>query len=213
MLILEQITIFARRLREARIKAGLKQSDLAEKTGITAASISAYESSDGAKGKNPSLENAKKIASVLNVSLDWMCGITNENIRLESSNRDTTTLRNFLSYLVPLIECGVCTVEKVQTEIADYNPYTECVEGIVHESVKIEFDNYDIQSVITGIGKLVELRNSKLLPNEAYRISADGIMERSKYIHIDLNSGRVNCVTEFLDSQYSFDQTEEPFKL
>ena len=74
-------TIFAERLKEARTAAKLTQSELSKKADVAAATISAYESADGTKGKNPSLDNAQKLANALNVSLDWLSGrvSTNEN--------------------------------------------------------------------------------------------------------------------------------------
>ena len=66
---------FKERLREARTKAGLKQSELSEMSNVTAATISAYECSDGKKGQNPSLENAARLAKALNVSIDWLYGL------------------------------------------------------------------------------------------------------------------------------------------
>lgn len=66
--------IFAERLREARTAAKLTQLELAKTAGVTAATISAYESTDESKRKNPSLENAVKISNALSVSLDWLCG-------------------------------------------------------------------------------------------------------------------------------------------
>ena len=77
-------TIFAKRLKEARTAAGLTQGELSKTAGVTAATISAYESADGTKGKNPSLDNALKLAQALHISLDWLCGsvVTNEQFRI-----------------------------------------------------------------------------------------------------------------------------------
>lgn len=70
-------TIFAIRLKEARTKAGIKQTELARIVHVTPVTISSYERADtegSTIGKNPSLENALKIARALHVSLDWLCG-------------------------------------------------------------------------------------------------------------------------------------------
>ena len=72
----ENDLIFAKRLREARESRGWKQSDLSEASGISAATISAYESYDEKKGKRPSLNNAICLAKALGVSLDWICGFS-----------------------------------------------------------------------------------------------------------------------------------------
>lgn len=72
---MSELTIFAKRMKEAREKRKLKQNALALKVGVTAQTVSAYEraETDG-KGKNPTLENAVAIANELDVSLDWLCG-------------------------------------------------------------------------------------------------------------------------------------------
>lgn len=79
-------TIFAQRLKEARTSAKLTQSELCKISGVTAATISAYESADGNKGKNPSLDNALKLAQALNVSLDWLCGSLVNNAKIQISD-------------------------------------------------------------------------------------------------------------------------------
>ena len=99
---MEQRTLFAKRLKDARIKAGLTQGELSKKAGMTAASVSAYESSDGTKGKNPSLENAKSLAEALGVSLDWLCGMSEKPQDCENFIQDTMSLRDLLRCLVPL---------------------------------------------------------------------------------------------------------------
>ena len=91
--------LFSERLKEARLTAKLKQTELAKLSGVTAATISAYERADDGKGKNPSLENALKLAQALNVSLDWLCGTTVSNERVQVSD--------FLKMLVKLDKGGI----------------------------------------------------------------------------------------------------------
>ena len=71
---------FAARLKESRAKSGLTQKELAAKVGIAAATLSAYEAS----GKPPTIETAMKLADILGVSLDWLCGRDEANERLET---------------------------------------------------------------------------------------------------------------------------------
>lgn len=68
-------SIFAARLKQARESRGISQSELARQSGITVQSISSYESDDP---KEPKIYSASKIAETLNVSLDWLCGINDE---------------------------------------------------------------------------------------------------------------------------------------
>lgn len=206
---MSQLTVFARRLKEARNKVGMKQADLAKKAKITTASISAYESADGTKGKNPSLENAKSIAEALNVSLDWLCGLNIKNSpAVEPEATASVSVNSFLKILVPLIECGLCHIGEKSKEDMDYNPELNKIVPITYTSTVIEFENYTLQNLFTGVGKLIELKNNGLLPEETYKISVDGIIERSKMVFIDTENGRVSDVTEF-----AFSPAEDIFKL
>ena len=72
------IAIFSQRLRDTRREKNITQAQLAKMSGVTAATISAYESTDSKKGCNPSLENAAKLAEALSVSLDWLCGFVTD---------------------------------------------------------------------------------------------------------------------------------------
>lgn len=62
----------AKRLQETRLKCGLKQQDVAERTGINAVTLSGYEI-----GKNePNMEALVSLADVYGVTLDYlMCRV------------------------------------------------------------------------------------------------------------------------------------------
>ena len=65
-------SFFPDRVKTARAAADITQKELADKAGITAAMLSAYEGGT----KSPNLSTAVKIALALDVSLDWLTGIT-----------------------------------------------------------------------------------------------------------------------------------------
>ena len=67
-----QQPIFAQRLRKARLNAGLTQTKLAEKAGLTQGAITSYEIAR----REPSIKGLVQLADTLNVSLDWLCGRT-----------------------------------------------------------------------------------------------------------------------------------------
>lgn len=62
----------AKRLQETRLKCGLKQQDVAERTGINVVTLSGYEI-----GKNePNMEALVSLADVYGVTLDYlMCRV------------------------------------------------------------------------------------------------------------------------------------------
>lgn len=118
-------TIFAKRLKEARTAAGLTQGELSKAAGVTAATISAYESADGTKGKNPSLDNALKLAQALHISLDWLCGsvVTNEKFQIT----------DYLKMFVKLSEfCGIA-VDDVDFAVADNKTIFPNINELVFE--------------------------------------------------------------------------------
>lgn len=66
------------RIQETRKKAGMKQSDLAEKLGVAVITIGQYE-----RGKRePSLNQLLRISEELNVSLPYLVGVSDEKGRL-----------------------------------------------------------------------------------------------------------------------------------
>ena len=100
------IDIFSQRLRDTRRKKNITQAQLARQSGVTAATISAYENTDSKKGCNPSLENAAKLAEALSVSLDWLCGF--------ATDKKSITTVDFLKVLVNLSK-----TTKVAIDIVD----------------------------------------------------------------------------------------------
>lgn len=67
---------FSNRLKEARAKAGLTQSQVAEAIGIHRSSYALYET-----GRNtPTMARLEKIALKLNVSVDYLLGVNPEEI-------------------------------------------------------------------------------------------------------------------------------------
>lgn len=73
---MSDFNVFSDRLKKARQKAKLTQKQLSELSGVTAATISFYESEGGTKA--PSLDKVIALAKALNVSIDWLCGLENE---------------------------------------------------------------------------------------------------------------------------------------
>lgn len=80
---------FKSNLKLARNKAGLTQSELATDSNMSQAYISEYENLDS--NRLPTLQGACNLAMALDVSLDWLCGI--------SDNYQLTTPFSWLWYL------------------------------------------------------------------------------------------------------------------
>lgn len=156
------LTTFAERMKQARTAAGMKQNELAKAVGVTPATISAYEkASTEGTGKNPTLENAQKIARILGVSLDWICG------NGQSTPDDVTdfSMQDYLkSIAIVLYEMSVETEykkEKKQAEIYIKNPemafFCNQVQNLlaVYRNGTLTTDMYNdcIKRLISGFTK------------------------------------------------------------
>lgn len=67
--------VFPERLRAAREKRGLSQSDLAERARLQASAISHFETGS----RKPSFDNLRRLADALDVTTDYLLGrVTND---------------------------------------------------------------------------------------------------------------------------------------
>lgn len=173
-------TFFAQRLKEARTSQNLTQAELANKAGVTAATVSAYESANGAKGKNPSLENAEKLANALGVSLDWLCA--------RSANNSNIQITDFLRMLVKLSEQSIVRVDKIDfTHYEAFKTYPNIAQTIdfdeynmlrdLDESQNVTFEywrnvvgfgNNQIDYFLDKWAKMEKLRNNRTIDDELY---------------------------------------------
>lgn len=88
------LTIFGQRLKKLRQDLGLSQRDFAARIGVTASALSSYE-----KGTmNPSLAVAVNTASEFGESLDWLCGLAENDRREKQLTEIETALQYFLSF-------------------------------------------------------------------------------------------------------------------
>lgn len=138
---------FGKRLKILRQKKGLTQRQVAEKIGVTAASLSAYEN----EIQKPSIDVVVNIVRNFNVSLPWLCGFHDDTI----FDPTICDLQITLSYLRALISSGLLTVKTCDSDtttliatgsVKDYfdtvkrvaisdadNPYWNPVIGLMSE--------------------------------------------------------------------------------
>lgn len=87
-----ELQIFSERLKKLRSNLGITQKDFAERIGITAAALSSYENNL----KNPSIAVAKKIAETFNISIDWLCGLSEK----EHNSDEVSTYSDLIKLFV-----------------------------------------------------------------------------------------------------------------
>lgn len=77
--------LFAERLRDARERLrGLTQTQLAEKSGLPATSISHFENPEGTR--KPSFDNLRRLANALEVTTDYLLGRSDDHVGVTVDN-------------------------------------------------------------------------------------------------------------------------------
>lgn len=119
-----ELQIFSERLKELRISLGLTQAQFVEELGITASALSAYEKNL----KNPSISVAKRIAEKYGVSIDWLCGLS-----------DNKTLSDDMIWTYSDI-INLCSKTSDPTKAANaiMNKFVDRLEQFIAESKQME---------------------------------------------------------------------------
>lgn len=169
------LLLFGQRIKQLRQEFGLSQRDFAEKIGVTASALSAYE-----KGtKNPSVNVAINIASVFKVSLDWLCGLTKYSNRFQQDSTIPFDLPSALSSLLSLLHFELLSI-----------PQTEELEEYGHiDASYLEVSNGNLESFIRDSISLDDLYANGAISYENYQIcmeemtfrSAEAIRDLQKY--------------------------------
>lgn len=159
-------SIFAMRIKELRTSLNMTQRDFAGFIGCTAATLSAYE--NGAK--SPSLEIVKSIAQKCNVSIDWLCGLS------EKTN-DEDNIKTYADLIRILLK--IQTLDLVPTKFdlraeEVYNSFTNKYDlkaGVLIEDEKI-------YRIIQDIQKMQNVLNDNTINQDIYNTWLDGFLEK-----------------------------------
>lgn len=102
--------ILAKRLKQIRIERGMTQKDFAQEMGFTSVTLSAYENSL----KRPSLDLILGIAKKCNVSLDWLCGLSDK--QSEQNHQEYKTYSDILKTLIEWDKILKISIEIIDQE-------------------------------------------------------------------------------------------------
>jgi transcriptional regulator with XRE-family HTH domain len=84
--------LLAKRLVELRNEKKLSQTELAKKLGIARTTLSGYE----LETREPDLKTIQKIASLFDVSVDYLIGITDEKKPVETKGKTETEIQEWI---------------------------------------------------------------------------------------------------------------------
>lgn len=156
---------FAHRLKTAIAQKGLKQAELAEMVGTTAANMSNY-----VREKSfPPVDTLVEIAKNLDVSLDWLCGMDRKEAKLE----EPKTYGDFARIILAIIynediSSQISTAHiKTLRSYANYPSY--CEKPYDEEDVPcIAFTSGPIRTLIEDMVKLQGMLAQGTLSNDFY---------------------------------------------
>ena len=154
---MEKREIFADRLRKLREKTKKTQKQFADLVESTPATISAYENAT----KNPSLEVVMNIADKCHVSLDWLCGLTDQEISLD-------TCSDILKILFEIGLLDGIGLDKNFAKMSD--TFSDFHDQTYQNFMMIYFNDTTINDALEKWKKMFDLYQNKTIDEEVYRL-------------------------------------------
>lgn len=173
---MDKYELFSTRLKELRNELKLTQKQFAEKIGFTQATLSAYENNP----KSPSLDIIMDIATKCNVSLDWLCGLSDK----KSSSNEIETYSEIIEFLLKIKEKDDCFDVELFEKIICRGGFDELIQGISFGNRKISEFFDDWMKILNADGlfdddELYALWKEKTLKKYNVRIKET---DRSNYV-------------------------------
>ncbi len=137
---------FAERLRQARIKRGYTQQQIADKMGITNSTYCGYETGK----RQPDVAKIKQLANILNVSGDELLGTEFINDKIELLPREQSHIKKYRQ----LNADGQSKVDEYTTDLVDSGKYA-AVEQPVIDIEYTEMPVYN-EPAAAGIGNYLQ---------------------------------------------------------
>lgn len=128
------LSLFGHRVKQLRQELALSQRDFAEKIGVTASALSAYEKGQ----KNPSVNVAIEIATAYHISLDWLCGLKDVENKFEPDEYTPFDLISALSGLIQLQSNGLLQSKENTEPVVDLLVVEGPLQEFLYEASQIE---------------------------------------------------------------------------
>lgn len=158
-----EFEILGTRLKQLRSQLNMSQAEFAEYIGISASTLSAYEIG----AKNPSIGIFKIIAEKCNVSIDWLCGLSeNRNI----NNR----IENYADIYKMLFDISMAIDINFSSHEENITIYGNDFNAIPHieprEITTLYFDDEKLITFISEWQKMHNLHKSKIIDDDVYNL-------------------------------------------
>ena len=160
-----ELQIFSSILKHLRTSLNITQKEFADKIGVTAAALSAYENNQ----KNPSIAVAKRISQSFHISIDWLCGLS-EKMAIDEKPKNFSDVIQLLfliedSYLqiMPKAKFSITGKSKSalifgDSEMGDFIEEWEKMKDL-HEKQLIDEDVYNLwkEKILKDYKKNIDL--------------------------------------------------------
>lgn len=137
--------VFAEHLRELRARLSLTQKEFAQRVSITPATLSSYENGT----KSPPISTVIRIAEEYKISLDWLCGIKND----EENNGYKVSYKVGLRYFA----CILKTFSGIEYSNEATMSRGTSIPG------HIDITNRELANFLDSLTQLIALNNSGTL--------------------------------------------------
>lgn len=153
-------SILANRIKELRRSVNMTQREFAKEAGFTAATLSAYENGS----KSPSLEIIMEIAKRFDVSIDWLCGLSEQK-----SNKINTfeTYSDIINMLNQIQNIDLCPMK------FDY------VADPEQETAGLSICDKDFCNMVQDILKMNKILQEGTLDKNLYDTWFNGFLEKN----------------------------------
>lgn len=179
---------FGIRLREARQNANKSQREISEIVGISSQMVSAYEKQE----RKPSIDVAAALAGELGVSLDYLCGIKNDQER-KIAYEPLSAMLSYIAKLSAYFDCS-CSVRKIslsEEESYDVQCGEDEYETVTEENVAVFYINdHCVTDFVRNWIKMYSLYEEKVISLEILETWYRGELEKygstSKHGYINM---------------------------
>lgn len=183
--------VLGKKIRQLRHDIGMTQKEFATFVGCTAATLSAYENGT----KSPALIVVKNIAESCKVSLDWLCGLDEDN----SIMKDCKTYKDLAEILVKL---------------HDIFPFEICKESGIgagvnypHSVYELQYKDYILQDFLMSWSVMLKLLKTKSIDTHLYKLWLADKMEQLK--DLALSDPEAAAEKYYADREVSEDNDQE----
>lgn len=156
--------IMATRIKELRSSLNLTQNEFGKLIGVAQTTLSSYEK----ESKLPNLEALFNIADKCNVSIDWLCGLSDIQ-----KTKDFTSYSDIFRLLV-----NICKSVHINIDY-DFDGYNNC-----NKTSKLIAINNEVDEFLDKWLKIKAIYDEGTLDNDMYEIIIKSLIDKYKDIEL-----------------------------